>query len=234
MSRAFVVRVVPYGEADAVVTLLTEELGKVAALARSARKSTRRFAAALEPMHTIRITLDDRPGAELLGVREAVVDQPRTRILADLDRLNAAGKALRWVRSGSPIRTPEPEVFAEIETLLDRLDDAADALPARTHLLATGLRLLKHFGYGLVLDSCVRCGRPCEEGRSAYVDAGLGGLVCQSCGGGRSSVHHLVDAATRARLVAAAAGRDAALEPGDVGVAEALVDEALAAHAGVT
>ena len=233
MSRAFVVRVVPYGEADAVITLFTEVLGKVAAMARGARKSRRRFAAALEPMHTVQVTVDERPGAELYGLREAVVVVPRTHILADLDRMNAAGKALRWARGGSPNRTPETDVWIELETLLDRLDDPADPLPAGTHLAASGLRMLRHFGYGLELDACVRCGRACDVARPSFVDAGAGGLICQACGGGHNPHHHLVDAATRRRLSAAAAGRDAALEPGDTAVAQKLVDEALAGHAGV-
>jgi len=234
VSRALVVKVVHYGESDVIVTLFTEELGKVAALARGARKSRRRFAAALEPMHTIQVTLDERPGAELLGLREAGVVRPRAHVLGDLDRMNAAGQALRWVRSGSPSRTPEPEVWDELERLLEKLEDPDDPLPARTHLLASGLRLLKHFGYGLVLDGCVRCGKPCDSTRAVYVAAGVGGLVCQACGGGRSPVHHLVDPKARQRLAAAAAGRDSALVPEDNDVAEKLVNEALAAHAGVT
>jgi DNA repair protein RecO (recombination protein O) len=233
VSRALVVRVVPYGEADAVITLFTEVLGKVAAMARGARKSHRRFAASLEPMHTVRVTVDERPSAELFGLREAVVVTPRAHILADLDRMNAAGKALRWVRGGSPNRTPEADVWTELETLLDRLNDPLDQLPPGTHLAASGLRMLRHFGYGLELDGCVRCGRACDATRSAFVDAGAGGLICQSCGGGHSPHHHLVDAATRGRLAAAAAGRDAALVPADTAVAQNLVDEALAGHAGL-
>src|SRR5262249_26012851 len=98
-------------------------------MARGARKSKRRFVAALESMHTVRVVLDERPGAELLAVREATVVKPRARLLGDLDRMNAAGQALRWVRAGSPARTPEPEVWAELEALLDRLDDLQDPLP---------------------------------------------------------------------------------------------------------
>ena len=202
-------------------------------MARGARKSKRRFAAALEPMHTMQVTLDERPDAELYGLREAVVVKPRTHILGDLDRLNAAGKALRWARGGSPNRTREIDVWTELETLLDRLDDPADLLPPGTHLAASGLRLLRHFGYGLELDACVRCGRPCDPGRPAFVDAGAGGLICTACGGGHSPHHHLVDAATRVRLSAAAAGRDAALVREDTAVAQKLVDEALAGHAGL-
>jgi hypothetical protein len=43
----------------------------------------------------------------------------------------------------------------------------------------------------------------------------------------------LLDPATRLRLSAAASGRDAALLPEDTDIAQKLVDEALAAHAGV-
>jgi DNA repair protein RecO (recombination protein O) len=184
-------------------------------------------------MHTVQVTLDERPSAELYGLREAVVVKPRTHILGNLDRMNAAGKALRWARGGSPNRTRESDVWAELETLLDRLDDPADLLPPGTHLAASGLRLLRHFGYGLELDACVRCGRPCHPGRPAFVDAGVGGLICTACGGGHSPHHHLVDAATRGRLSAAAAGRDAALVREDTAVAQKLVDEALAGHAGL-
>lgn len=216
-----------------MITLFTEALGKIPAMARGARKSKRRFAAALEPMHTVQVTIDERPGAELFGLREAVVVRPRAHILADLDRMNAAGKALRWARGGSPTRTPESDVWLELETLLDRLDDPEDLLPPETHLAASGLRMLRHFGYGLELDACVRCGRACDVARPAYVDAGAGGLICTACGGGHSPHHRLVDAATRLRLSAAAAGRDAALLPGDTAVAQKLVDEALAGHAGL-
>jgi len=225
--------VVPYGEADAIVTLFTEKVGKVSAMARAARKSRRRFAAALEPMHALKVTLDEREGAELLALREAMVSRARAHLLSDLDRLSAAGQALRWVRAGSPPRTAEPEVWAELTALLDRLDDATDTVPPATHLAASGLRLLRYLGYGLELESCVRCGRACDPGRSAYVVAAQGGLICQACGGGQSPSHHLVDAPTRRRLFAAARGRDAALKPEDTALALRLVDEALEAHAGV-
>jgi DNA repair protein RecO (recombination protein O) len=225
---------VPYGESDAVVSFFTEQLGKVSAMARGARKSTRRFAAALEPMHTLRVTLDERPGAELLHLREGSVIRARARLIGDLNRMQAAGQALRWVRAGSPTRTPEPEVWAELEVLLDRLDDPTDPLPAETHLAASGLRLLRNLGYGLELDACVRCGKRCDPARSAYVASALGGLICQACGGGQSTAHHLIDAETRQRLWAAARGRDAALEPRDTALALRLVDEALEAHAGVS
>jgi DNA repair protein RecO (recombination protein O) len=228
-----VLRVVHYGEADVILTLLTRALGKVSVMARGARKSTRRFAGVLEPMHTLTVRIDERSGADLLGLGEAKISRTRMHLANDLGRLDAAGQALRWVRDGSPARTAEPQVFDEIVTLLDRLDDAELGGSPESLLAATGLRLLRDFGYGLTLAECVRCGKRCDPKRGAWVDAGAGGLVCQACGGG-APTHHLIDAACRGRLAAASEGRDAALEPEDTLVARKLVDEALHAHAGVT
>lgn len=228
-TDALVVRAVPYGEADVVATLFTEALGRVSALARGARRSAKRFGGALDPMHTVRVTVEERAGTELATMREASVVRARVVLMGDLARLEAAGCALRWVRSGSPPRLREPEVWHEIVDLLDRLDDRADALGPERHLGATGLRLLGAFGWGLELGACVRCGRPCDPARPAYVDAAAGGLVCRACGG--ASI--LLDAGVRTRLAQAAAGADDRLLPEDAALARRLVEAALAAHAGV-
>ena len=107
-TRALVLKRVAYGESDLVVTLLTEELGRVSALARGARASQKRFGGSLEPMHTLRVRLDDRPRAELSVLRESSIDVPRTRLAIDLDKMQAAGRALGWVRRAAPPRSGGP------------------------------------------------------------------------------------------------------------------------------
>jgi DNA repair protein RecO (recombination protein O) len=228
-------RAVRFGEADAVVTLLTKALGKIPALARGVRRAGKGRPAILEPMHTLRVVVQERAGAELFTASEPSIVRPRLGLISDLDCMTAAGQALRWVRAGSPVRTPEPGVWAEIEGLLDELDHTQNPLPPPTRLAATGLRLLRQFGYELELSSCVRCGKACGEDRPAYVDARQGGLLCRGCGGGHSELHRLIEPAVRARLAAASAGsHSAALLPVDTDLARQLVDEALAAHAGLT
>jgi DNA repair protein RecO (recombination protein O) len=220
-------RRVGYGESDLVVTLLTEDLGRVSALARGARKSRRRFGGSLEPMHTLRVRVDERAGAELGVLSDATIDRVRARLTADLDRLDAAGRALGWVRRAAPPARPEPDVWRVLSELLDRLDAAGDVDP-RCELAQGGLRLLSAFGWGLELERCVGCGKPCDPGRSAMVDPARGGLVCRSCGGART----VLAGRTRARLALAARG-EPALEAPDVAVALELCEAALAAHMGL-
>jgi DNA repair protein RecO (recombination protein O) len=228
VSRALLVRRVDYGESDLVVTLFTEGLGKVSALARGARRSARRFGGALEPMHTLCVRLDERPSSELLTLSEAKIDTPRSRLLERLSTLEAAGRALGWVRRASPPRTPEPHVWRVLDVLLDRLNEADADVVARSLLARAGLELLAAFGWGLDLDACVSCGKPCPEGTSALVDVGRGGLVCRSCGGARLRL----TAETRLRLSGASRGRVVELPPEDAEVALDLVDRGMRAHMG--
>lgn len=221
LTSALLLRRVEHGESDLVVSLFTKDLGKLSALARGARKSRKRFGGALEPFQTLRVQLDEPLAGELFTLREATIEKPRLSLTANLDAMDAAGRALGWVRSGAPLRTKEPGVWDAVTTLLDRLDDNRVASP-RLALAEQGLRLLSAFGWGLDLERCVRCGRPCEAGRSAMIDPARGGLVCRQCGG--ASVK--LGGAARARIASVA------LSPEDVDVALGLVERALAAHAG--
>ena len=96
-----------YRDADLILTLFSQELGRVSALARGARKSTKRFSGSLEPMHTLRTTLEDRGGSQLLTLKEASLARPRLQLTTRLDRLEAAGTALRWIRRATPPRAPD-------------------------------------------------------------------------------------------------------------------------------
>jgi DNA repair protein RecO (recombination protein O) len=229
-TRALVLKRVEYGESDLVLTLFTERFGRVSALARAARKSTRRFAGALEPMHTLELALEERPKSELFVLREARIAEPRTALTESLARLEAAGTALAWVRRAAPPRTPEPELWAAVESLLDRLGSREEAVPPRRTLAAAGLRILATLGWGLDLTRCVRCGKECPPGQIALVDPTRGGLVCRACGGARLRL----DGPARERLArAAATGDPTALEADDADRALALVEGVLTAHAGL-
>jgi DNA repair protein RecO (recombination protein O) len=229
-TEALLVRSSPFGEADAMVTFFTEQRGIISAVARSARRSARRFPA-LEPMHLLRIGLEERPGGDGGTLVESALARPRLVLVANLERLDAAGRALRWVRRAAPPHTPEPALWSEVNTLLDRLDAPGPDTSSPGALVAgMGLRLLAAVGWGLDLAGCVRCGKPCEPGGSAYLDPGEGGLVCRACGGARM----LLRGEPRARLLAASLGDEAALGPDEVRTALEIVDAALEAHTGVT
>lgn len=251
-TAALVLRRTPYREADLVVTLFTESLGQVSALARAARKSQRRFAGGLEPFHTLEAELDEAPGSELMSLTSVRVETPRTHLYGHLAAMEAAGKFLNWIRQASPAHTPDPSVWRLARACLDGLDAASRAAPASsvlpgsalpgsggdtaggpspTLILATfGLQLLAASGWRLELERCVLSGARCPDGRSAMVDPERGGLVSRAEGG----APFLVNGAARARLIAAQDGKSEALEEEDGKLGLELVERCLRAHAGLT
>jgi DNA repair protein RecO (recombination protein O) len=220
-TRALLLRRTELGESDLVLALFTESLGRISALARGARKSQKRFGGALEPFHTIALDAEEPGSGELFLLRDASIDTMRLALTANLARMDAAGRALSWVRTAAPPRTAEPAVWRAIIALLDDFESATTADP-RLALAERGLQLLSAFGWGLDLERCVRCGRPCEPGRAAMIDAERGGLICRSCGGARIRL----SGALRERLASGA------LVDGDADVAVDLVERALRAHVG--
>ncbi len=229
VSDALLVRRVPYGEADWVATFFTEMRGLVSTVARGARRTNKRFVA-LEPMHLLRVSIEERAGAELVPLTEASLVRPRSRLVADLSRLEAAGRALRWIRRASPPHTREPALWQEVNSLLDRLDDPDLQGVADAELAVSGLRILSAVGWELDFSRCVRCGRECDEKANACIDAQAGGLVCRMCGG----ASRVLRSDRRARYLAAASGEygHSGLTPEDAQIAIELVEAALSAHSG--
>lgn len=220
---------VAYRESDLILTFFTEALGRVSALARGARNSRKRFGGVLEPMHTLRLHLDARPG-ELMLLREASLAVPRTRLLTRLDALETAGRALHWIRQAARQTTPEPSLYRGVNALLDHLNsDRPPEGRERLFLAEFGLLMLTSLGFGIEFRHCVRCGKECARERAALIDARRGGLVCRACGGASKRL----EAARRGRLASAADGASEVLEATDADDALELVEQALQSHLGL-
>jgi len=230
-SEALVVRTVEVGDSDVIATLVTEQVGKIGAVVRGARKGSRRVGGALEPVHTIAVMLDDK-GTDVATLKEARIVRLRPHVVADLDALEAAGVALRWARHLFPPRHPEPQGWAVLMALLDVLDARPAGAPgaawSRKHLAHAGFAMLAAVGYGMDLERCVVCSRPCPEDKPAYIDPGRGGLVCRACGGAGQRM----TAAVRASARALAEGRVDEVTDTHAEALLAVVDRAMAAHAG--
>ncbi len=222
---ALLLRKTNYRDADLIVTAFTEELGVVSAYATGARKSQRRFGGALEPIHTLRLELAPSRTGDLLSLRSAKLELPRLRATTSLRALEAAGKALEWIRRGAPPSSPEPMLWHLITTFLDGINETP--AEARRDLATFGMGLLEALGWGLDLERCVRCGKGCDRSQRAMADGARGGLICRACGGARL----ILEPAMRQRLRLAVQGQRLLIE--DVEASLALVAAVLERHGGI-
>jgi DNA repair protein RecO (recombination protein O) len=197
-----VLRATPYGESDLIVQLLTVEHGKVSALARSARKSQRRFGGALGLLVLGRHELRQRRrGAELWSLESSAMVREWTALAADVAAVAHASYAVEVVRELLPAEQPEPAALALLVELHDAL---AAGGPSPSVLRAFELALLDALGSGPSLDRCVGCGAgDTLDLPGTILDVGRGGVACPGCAAlTRSSGVRALSPAARRYLLA--------------------------------
>lgn len=167
-----VLRTMRLGEADRIVTLLTEGRGKVRAVAKGIRKTKSRFGGRLEPITHVALQLYE--GRELDTVTQAETLDAFRVIREDLERVAKATALLEVCDQVAQEREANPALYRMLVAALRTL--AARSAP----LLVPGfyLKLLSQEGLHPVLDVCVSCGA--DAGLVAF-DIGEGGALCRSC-----------------------------------------------------
>jgi DNA repair protein RecO (recombination protein O) len=183
-EQGIVLRSVKLGEADKIVTILTQGSGKVRAVAKGVRKTTSRFGARLEPLTHVSLMLYRGRGA-LDTVTQAEIVAPHRHIREDLS-LFAAAETM--VEAADKVAEEHERNVPLVVLLLNGLR-ALDAGPADPASVAESflLKMLSLSGFHPALTACAVCG-------SADVrlwSAGLGGAVCAGCAdAGAGAVSH--------------------------------------------
>ncbi len=113
-DQAVVLGSYKFGEADRVVVLLTQNHGKVRAVAKGVRKTKSSIGARLEPMSHVDISL--RTGRQLDTVDQVKLVHTHSRLRDDFERLRQGLSMLEAVNKITPDRDPVPQLF----TLLSR------------------------------------------------------------------------------------------------------------------
>jgi DNA repair protein RecO (recombination protein O) len=196
VTPGLVLRIVDYGEADRIVTLFTRDLGRLGALAKGARRSRRRFGAALALFNLGEATLVERRGAELARLDAFALARDFSGLAADLARLTHASYAVELIRELTPQRHPDRAIFDLGAGFLAAL---AAAAPRPELLRVFELRLLDAVGFAPAFDRCAACGGPDLDHPGQVFDVRRGGVLCRACSApGRGVVLPLPASARRA------------------------------------
>jgi DNA repair protein RecO (recombination protein O) len=198
-SLAIVLRTVEFSETSLVVTLLTEDFGKISALAKGARRPKGPFEAALDLLAITRVVFLRKSSGSLDLLTEAKLERRFRAASRNLTALNAGFYVAELLRELTDEHDPHPELFRLAQSTLVALDELAarDGNPRLQpdlnheigrrvlHLELGALRILGHLPS---LEQCAGCGTSViADGRVAF---GLvaGGVLCQRCREGKRQV----------------------------------------------
>jgi DNA repair protein RecO (recombination protein O) len=172
-SEAIVLRTYPMHEADLLVSFFTRSEGKVKGVAKSAKRSKRRFGGALEPLTQVRVYYDDREKRELARIDSCDVVQSPLASEIDYPRAAALGHVAEVLDELLPDREVNDDVYRLASSVLGSLRAGAIWGP----LTYFDLWMARLTGFLPELHVCMKCGASLD-GERAWFHVLVDGLMC--------------------------------------------------------
>lgn len=180
---AILLRRIEYGDYDLIVTLFSKQSGKVSAIAKSAKKSVKRFSGVLEPFSELEVVLSKPKGKGLPILKEAALIDPFFRIRADIQKTAYASYWLEmiylWMADGEPL----DELYQLARHVLWKLNEKQSS-PEMLSILFQ-MRFLSLYGFRPNFDECRCCNTMMDKivRHTVFADLSKGGVACENCAG---------------------------------------------------
>jgi DNA repair protein RecO (recombination protein O) len=173
-EQGLVLRAVKLGEADKIVSILTQGSGKVRAVAKGIRRTNSKFGARLEPLTHVSLLL--YRGRNLDTITQAEIVSSFRTIRGNFELIAAGETMLEAVDKVAEEHERNVRLFLLLLSGLRALEAGPrDAAAVAESFL---LKLLSLSGFHPSLSACAACGAPGPHG---WFSAGQGGVVCQGC-----------------------------------------------------
>ena len=174
-TEAVVLRQMPLGEADRILTLFTPDRGKVRAVAKGVRRARSRVGGHLELLTCVSISVSQGRNLDVVG--EAQVIQVFRGIREDLPKLSQALYIAEIVDRFSVEHSSNEAVY---RLLLDTLGLLEETGQPELVLRYFELHLLDDSGYRPELFVCIECRIELDPGTHYFSNA-KGGVICPNC-----------------------------------------------------
>lgn len=180
-TPAIVLRKVDFGDYDLVITFFTLQEGKITAIAKSAKKSTKRFAGILELFSVLNVVYSTGRRKGLPVLQEATLKYPfstiRTSMLKTAYASYWAQLINEWMESGQK----QVEIYELFQYMLRKLDSCQTSEAALSILFQ--MKFITLSGLAPNLGQCSVCHIEVEKLKETRVqfDFAKGGILCDGC-----------------------------------------------------
>jgi DNA repair protein RecO (recombination protein O) len=180
-TPAILLRRVNYGDYDLILTLLTLSEGKVSVMAKSAKKSVKRFGGALELFSLVNVVFSSGRKSGLPMLQEAALVEPLSNIRSDIRKTAYASYWSEIIHMWMLEGKKEERLYHLIHLILEELN--AGTLPDALLSLVFQSRFLSISGLRPNLEQCMQCGEDIDRVKSPFFsfDPRRGGLFCNNC-----------------------------------------------------
>ncbi len=181
-TRALVIRKTDYGDHDQILTLMTQNRGKLSVMAKNARKSVKRFSGILELFYALDVVI--RENSRMAHLQEASLSEPFENIRKDILKTAYASYFSEIVNRFLEEGTRDEGVFDLLFHTFSDLDSGQRTCEETS--LFFQLKFLGLTGHKPELSACIACKKTLDHMDHVRVlfDVGEGGIFCRRCNRG--------------------------------------------------
>ena len=179
-TPAILLRRVDFGDSDLILTFFSLTRGKLSLIAKSARKSRKRFCGALDLFSAFELVCSTGRG-RLPVLQESTIKHPFGQIRSDFKKTAYASYFVEIINNWMEPDVAQPRAFDLLYQVLDRLDRSD--LPDEMLSIVFQMTLMIISGFSPNFSTCCRChtDMDCLNGRRIGINFARGGLLCASC-----------------------------------------------------
>ena len=179
-TPGIVIKQINFGEADRILTILTERFGKIKAIAKGVRKIRSHMGGSLELFMLTDLQLHE--GKTFYIVTGALICHDFPRLHSDLQKTAKAFFLGELVDKFLEERQKADEVY---DLFCSALEEVDEGLPGPL-IQAFELKIIEASGFKPELHDCVHCKKKIVAGNNFW-DKNEGGVICDEC---NQAFHH--------------------------------------------
>jgi len=180
-SPAIILRRVEFGDYDLILTLFTLERGKISAIAKSAKKSTRRFGGILEIFSVLDVVCSSGKGGNLVILQEADLINSLADIRTDFNKTAYANYWSEIVNAWAENDAKQERLYRLLYYVLGQIDSGHVSSEILSILFL--MRFASIAGICPNLVRCSMCQLAVDSIREEHIsfDFPKGGVACRKC-----------------------------------------------------
>ncbi len=187
-TEAVVLHSMHYRDTSKIVTLYSRKFGKIKIVAKGARdQKTNKFGSSLEPMTHSSVVIYKKEHKDLHLLSKSEIVTPLNRMQNDSEKMFTGLALIELVNMVMHYEEENEQLFSLLVESLKTLDGSAkngiNVLPSFM------VKLFQQFGFGLSVDSCVRCNRKTNDSDFQFglLRISDGKFICSYCAEEHSS-----------------------------------------------
>ncbi len=177
-SEAIVLSKLNYGDTSSIVSLFTEEEGKLSAIAKGSRSPKSKYGRIIDPINHLHVIFYKKESREVQLISGAELIDYFPTLKSDLDKLKYAYAVVELVKSLLAEHEVNKTVFRNLVRILSALNTSKEK-----PVILFGsffIHLLKEVGYEIQLEKCAICREERKKEDTYYFNFEKG-LICGKC-----------------------------------------------------